>query len=305
MKTSFLITDDQINGPLDIRQTMQSGQLAEPEWSQLGDFYWDILPLANGVVKCEILQEGSPDEPRLRVEVVGDSFEDATITEVRDELFKIFRLNDGLSRFYDEFRDDLISPAFSDFRGLRLMRASDPFESLTCCLCSQNSSVRQVNSTMRLIRQRFGELIALPDGTYVHAFPSPSTLAKVPTRRLATLRPLAYRAKYIANAARLVSKGKLDFERLRQMPYESARESLIEIPGIGPKVADCFLLYGLGNSYAAPVDRWIHRIVSRMYFGGQKVSVAKAASFLRQRYGPWAGYVQLYLYHYARLRKII
>jgi N-glycosylase/DNA lyase len=79
----------------------------------------------------------------------------------------------------------------------------------------------------------------------------------------------------------------------------------MELPGIGPKVADCFLLYGLGKTEAAPVDIWIHRIVRKLYFQGANVSAEKVAKFLRERYGPWAGYVQLYLFHYARKTRLV
>jgi len=78
----------------------------------------------------------------------------------------------------------------------------------------------------------------------------------------------------------------------------------MELPGIGPKVADCFLLYGLGKTEAAPVDIWIHRIVRKLYFHGASVSAEKVARFLRERYGMWAGYVQLYLFHYARKTRL-
>ena len=77
-------------------------------------------------------------------------------------------------------------------------------------------------------------------------------------------------------------------------------QALLDLPGVGPKVADCFLLYGLGRLEAAPVDVWIHRIVSELYFKGRKVSRLMTARFLRERFGEWAGYAQLYLFDYAR-----
>jgi N-glycosylase/DNA lyase len=105
-------------------------------------------------------------------------------------------------------------------------------------------------------------------------------------------------------AARRVRDGELDLEDLRNQDYEKAKERLMDLPGIGPKVADCFLLYGLGKTEAAPVDIWIHRIVRKLYFHGARVSTEKVASFLRERYGHWAGYVQLYLFHYARKTRL-
>jgi N-glycosylase/DNA lyase len=79
---------------------------------------------------------------------------------------------------------------------------------------------------------------------------------------------------------------------------------LLELPGVGPKVADCFLLYGAGYLQAAPVDICIHRIVSRFYFRGGKVSRMKTAAFLREHFHEWAGYAQLYLFDYARTVKV-
>jgi N-glycosylase/DNA lyase len=98
----------------------------------------------------------------------------------------------------------------------------------------------------------------------------------------------------------MIINDELDLEALSRQTYENAHASLLELPGVGPKVADCFLLYGVGRLESAPVDVWIHRIVSKLYFGGKKVSRLMTARFLRQRFGEWAGYAQLYLFDYAR-----
>jgi N-glycosylase/DNA lyase len=106
-------------------------------------------------------------------------------------------------------------------------------------------------------------------------------------------------------AARRVRDGELDLEDLRNQDYEKAKERLMDLPGIGPKVADCFLLYGLGKTEAAPVDIWIHRTVRKLYFEGASISTEKVARFLRERYRSWAGYAQLYLFHYARMTRLM
>jgi len=235
---------------------------------------------------------------------MGDAIDERIIDAVRTQVFDLFRLRDDLGSFYEEFGPEF-GPVLNAFRGLRLMRASNPFESLVCCLCSQNSSVRQVNATANEIRRRFGMAIALEDGTVGYAFPRPEKLASMPVTRLRSIRPLAYRAKYVLTASRMISRGDLDLDGLRRTTYEEARKLIMQVPGIGPKVADCFLLYGLGMDEAAPVDRWIHRIVSRHYLRDRKVSKEGAARLLRERFGRWAGYAQLYLYHYARSKRMI
>lgn len=185
------------------------------------------------------------------------------------------------------------------------MKAVDSFESLVCCLCSQNSSVRQVNSTINLIKRKFGVAVPFEDGSTAYTFPSPERLAKTSVGQLRSVRALAYRAKYVRATAKMIERGDLDLEELRKAPYEESRGVMMEVPGVGPKVADCFLLYGLGVDEAAPVDRWIHRIVARLYFNGRRISKEKAASFLRDRFRPWAGYAQVYLYHYARVNRVV
>jgi N-glycosylase/DNA lyase len=69
---------------------------------------------------------------------------------------------------------------------------------------------------------------------------------------------------------------------------------------VGPKVADCILLYGFGMGEAFPVDIWIKRIICELYFNGKDVSVPKIRLFGIEQFGEYAGYVQLYLFHYAR-----
>jgi N-glycosylase/DNA lyase len=95
-------------------------------------------------------------------------------------------------------------------------------------------------------------------------------------------------------------QNEVDLEKIRNMDYESAFESILKLPGVGPKVGDCILLYGYGFGKAFPVDIWISRIVSRLYFEGKNVPNPKMRSLGIEKFGDYAGYTQLYLFHYAR-----
>ena len=75
----------------------------------------------------------------------------------------------------------------------------------------------------------------------------------------------------------------------------------MELEGVGPKVADCILLYGYDKHEAYPVDVWINRITSYIYFNNVKTSNKKIMDFAQKRFGEYAGYIQLYLFNYARL----
>jgi N-glycosylase/DNA lyase len=101
-------------------------------------------------------------------------------------------------------------------------------------------------------------------------------------------------------AARLVAAGRLDLGALARMDHEGAREALLRVPGIGEKVGDCVLLFGLGQRAAFPVDVWVRRAVERLYFRGRARTVRDIHAFARERFGPLAGYAQQHLFVYAR-----
>jgi N-glycosylase/DNA lyase len=281
--------------------TMQSGQTSEPYWPQIDGAYWDTDLINGKLVRYEVYPSPSAEEPCPHVHLIGSDIDEETIESVKNYLIELFRLRDDLPLFYEKFRTEKISRAFKDYSGLRLMKASDPYESLICSICSQHSSVEQWNRTVRCIRASFGSRFIGPGGSTFFSFPSSETLAKASTAELESCQT-GYRAGYIISASKMIVDGSLDLMRLKQAPYEDAKKELMELPGIGPKVADCFLLYCLGQTRAAPVDIWIHRIVPRVYFGGAKMTKEEVGKFLRNRYGEWAGLAQLYLYHYGRMR---
>ena len=90
-------------------------------------------------------------------------------------------------------------------------------------------------------------------------------------------------------------------QEINKMSYNNAFNKIIELEGVGPKVADCILLYGYDKTEAYPVDVWINRITSYLYFESQKVSNKKIMDFAQDKFGRYSGYVQLYLFNYARL----
>ena len=86
-----------------------------------------------------------------------------------------------------------------------------------------------------------------------------------------------------------------------EQSYEKSFNKILELEGVGPKVADCILLYAYNKHEAYPVDVWINRITTYLYFNNQKVSNKKIMNFAQQRFGKYSGYIQLYLFNYARL----
>jgi len=300
------ITDEMILGPLDLEATLLSGQTSEPQWDANGDYYCDFEEFKGRATRYGVRQTGTREEPHLKIIITSEDGSTSLAEDVTHHIVKVLRLDDDLNAFYKAFdaSGDIVTKTFAPLKGLRLMRGNNFFETLISSISTQHNSIVLWTRSMKLIRDIYGPSARLSDGSTIHLFPKPETLASASEQDLEKA-GLAYRGKYIIEAARRVRDGSLNLEELNNVDYEAAKRKLMELPGIGPKVADCILLYGLGKTEAAPVDIWIHRIVRKLYFNGANVSTEKVARFLRERYGHWAGYVQLYLFHYARRTRIV
>jgi N-glycosylase/DNA lyase len=301
------ISQEQILGPLDLEATLLSGQTSEPQWDLADGYYSDAEDFGGRAARYRVRQNGTKEEPRLKINITSNDENASLSTPVTNHIINVLRLRDDLNAFYQAFdptKGDIISKTIPQLIGLRLMHGNNPFESLISSISTQHNSIVLWTKSVKLIRDTFGTPVHLSDGSTIHLFPKPDALASAREQDLERT-GLAYRTKYIIEAARRVRNGELNLEELQRQSYETAKMKLMELPGIGPKVADCFLLYGLGKMEAAPVDIWIHRIVRKLYFHGASVTTEKVARFLRERYGPWAGYVQLYLFHYARKTRLV
>ena len=283
-------------------ETMLSAQTSEPEWLKEGMTFTDVELLDGIPVKYSVSQFGDVDSFALKVQAIASVWDERTAESLRKHLEHVLSLKDDLNFFYSKFanEDEPLFSTFKKLRGLRLMRGTDLYEALICSILSQNNSVRLWNRTARLMMQYYGQRVVFPDDSSSFLFPNVEVLAKLNPRALRSRTSMGYRAKPVVLVSRMIVDGELELTKLTQQTYENAMNSLLELPGVGPKVADCFLLYGAGRLEAAPVDVWIHRIVSKLYFRGEKVSRLKTARFLRDRYREWAGYAQLYLFDYAR-----
>jgi N-glycosylase/DNA lyase len=100
--------------------------------------------------------------------------------------------------------------------------------------------------------------------------------------------------------ARLVADGDVDLRAVTVMPRADARQALLALPGVGEKVADCVLLFGLGFHDAFPVDVWVQRAVERWYFSGRPRTPRAIRAWANDRFGPVAGYAQQHLFAGAR-----
>lgn len=167
--------------------------------------------------------------------------------------------------------------------GIRILK-QDPWEALCSFIISQNNNIPRIMGIVDRLCTLCGELNA--DGSY--NFPTADVLANMSIDNLAPIRS-GFRAKYLIDAAQKVSMGVVDLDRVANEDIEEARKELMLITGVGPKVAECTLLYGMHRLEAFPIDVWMKRAMSTLFNGVDP-----------QSFGKYAGIAQQYIFHYAR-----
>jgi len=181
--------------------------------------------------------------------------------------------------------DDFLKTAAEYGGGIRILN-QQPWEALCSFIISQCNNIPRIKGIIKRMCSLFGE-----KNNCGYGFPEPESIAKLDADELALLRA-GYRAPYLLAAARAVASGALDLEGLknRETPTGTVREELMRLPGVGRKVADCVMLYGLGRTESFPIDVWMKRALKCYYPDGFDASA----------YGENAGIIQQYIFYYAR-----
>lgn len=212
---------------------------------------------------------------------------------------RYFALDHPLAEIRATFpADPAMATALGTCRGLRLVR--QPFWECTATfITSAQKAVVHIAQISHTLRQRYGKPLSW-NGGRLFAYPAPAALAKLSEADLRAC-ALGYRAKNLLAAARMVASGEVDLDAVAQLGDAEAHAELCRLPGVGPKVANCALLFGYGRLAAFPIDVWIERILRQIYFAGKRrVTAKRLREFSARYFGPFGGYAQQYLFHHAR-----
>jgi len=206
----------------------------------------------------------------------------------------VWRSYFDLDRDYSEIRqrlciDDFMRRATAFGEGIRLLR-QDKWEALCSFIFSQNNNIPRIKTIIDTLCREFGDVLDF-EGKQFYSFPSAAKLAVLDVEQLAPLR-CGYRAEYIIISAKMVADGVLDLEALSRGTPEDARVSLKKLRGVGDKVADCVMLFGLHKLDAFPLDVWMKRAVEQHY----------GPEFDSGVFSPYAGIAQQYIFHYSRVK---
>lgn len=191
--------------------------------------------------------------------------------------------------------DEQLSMCIGSASGIRVF-AQEPFETLITFIISANNNIGRIAGIVERLCALCGEKAEL-DGKEYCLFPKPESIAALEESELVRIGS-GYRAPYIKKSAAIIAGG-YRLEKLRDMPLDIARKELLKFPGVGPKVADCVLLFSLGHTDAFPVDVWIGRAMSEIYFDGESPKKKQLEAAIRAL-GSESGIVQQYIFHYAR-----
>jgi len=295
----------------DLAATLASGQAFR--WRQVGEA-WDGIVAGRWV--------------RLRQTGELLQAETAVPQSDWDWLREFLQLDVDLTAVVATFPDDApMRASVAACRGLRLLR-QEPWETLVSFICSSTKQIVQIQQIIALLCERFGEPIPVaadvrrlhsnaeggtrraegksepPDvGCYpVFAFPSAVRLAAASEAELRACR-MGFRAPFVLAAARAVAGGELDLNRLHSLLTAEARAALMDLHGVGRKIADCVLLFAYGKQDAFPVDVWVRRALTDLYFPRRRPSPQRLEHFASTHFGPNAGFAQQYLFHYVRVKR--
>ena len=228
------------------------------------------------------------------------------IQSYQESNYDLFRYSDDFDKIIRTIsKDRIIKKAVKKFPGLRLLR-QDPFQCYISFIVSANSNIQNIRLTLQRLAKKFGDKTTF-DKKEFYLFPEPKKLANATKTELLSC-GLGYRAPFVRDAATRVMDGKVDFDYLKKADYHAAKESLLEVYGIGNKVADCILLFSLEKLEAFPLDRWIIRSLQQYYpekfsFEGKTITDKKYQSLheqIVQYFGPYAGYCQQFLFKMIR-----
>jgi N-glycosylase/DNA lyase len=223
--------------------------------------------------------------------------------ETKDVLEKYLALETDPAVIAREFESDpFLSSAMSFCSGLRLLR-QDPWECLAGFILSSTKQIIHIRQIWHKMSQRWGKELLIkssPVRVPLHSFPEAVVVAKCSEAELRNC-GMGFRAPYLLKAAKRVASGEFCFNELQRVDTATARDRLMELDGVGPKIADCVLLFSLNKQDAFPVDTWIFKVLKHVYKRDKRsLSSGRLEKFLKSRFGGFPGYAQQYLFHYVR-----
>ncbi len=221
-----------------------------------------------------------------------------TNDEDYDYFYNYFDLSRDYSKIFNHVKGlnvDILTLSAERGKGIRLLN-QDVVETAFSFIISQNNNIKRIKGIIEKLCLSLGDKISFMGKNY-YAFPSVEKMANAPLSLYKDI-GLGYRAPYILEFAKALNFG-LDMLSFKDLEEKELRKKLTSIYGIGPKVADCIMLFGYKKTTSFPVDTWIEKVYKEN-FNGKLTSREKIAEYFTNTFKENSGFVQQYLFHYKR-----
>ena len=196
-------------------------------------------------------------------------------------------------------KDEIMKEAIKTGYGIRLLR-QDFWEMLISFIISANNMIPRIMKTVDTLSVLKGGCIEANFNAY--RFPQIHELANATLEEIQQCKA-GFRCKYIHQTSKLMHQESITKEMLQYLDTDMARKELMKLPGVGPKVADCILLFSGIKYDVFPTDVWVKRVMEVLYFKKES-KLKEIQSFAKDQFGDLTGYAQQYLFYHARLNRI-
>ena len=255
----------------------------EKDGSYTGVFKNNVLNVKeeNGKIKFQGICEGNIEN------IVKEYFDlNTDYMKIKETLSKV-----------DEYLEESIKFG----KGIRILN-QDLWEVLISFIISANNNIPRIKGIVERIATQYGREI-IYNGKSYYTFPKPDELAKATVEDLRKL-GLGFRDKRVYETTQKIKNGEINLNELVEIKdTNKIREILETLPGVGPKVADCILLFGLKRFEVFPIDVWVRRIMNDLYIKNEdetKVNKKEIENLAKTKYAELAGIAQQYLFYWKR-----
>ena len=265
-----------------LKYTLECGQCFR--WKNNNDYYVGVIK--DRVIK--IRQDG--DYIYVR------SNEQKDLEKVIKEYFELEKDYSSIEKRIASL-DDYVKKALKNTSGMRHLK-QDFFETIISYIISANNNIPRISKSVNEISKRYGKKIEFDDEEY-YLFPTPEQLKDVTIDDYRAC-GVGFRDKYIYNTVKRINNKEIDLVKMQDMDTSSLRKELLSLMGIGPKVADCILLFSCGRQEVFPIDVWVERVMKKLYFNDENISKKEILKYASDNFGNDAGIVQQHLFYNIR-----
>lgn len=248
-----------------------------------------------------VIKNGVINVKKLGEDVNFTGVCDRNIKEICEEYFNLQTNYEAIKEKLSNI-DIYLKNSIEYGNGIRILK-QDLWETLLSFIISANNNIPRIKTIIERIAKKYGNRIEYRNKMY-YTFPTPEMLQNASIDDFRGL-GLGFRDVRIYETVQRTLKGEIDLEKLKQEENtEVLRKKLLEIPGVGPKVADCVMLFALNRFDVFPVDVWVKRVISELYFNKKEQTPNVIHEFAEKQYGNLAGLAQQYLFYWRRENSI-